>query len=79
MFITGYIVPKYYYVPQRLVREEKQCPGSQNRVSSGENEEDSNYFLWGQSVYIVMRVLSKWGGCLLLNTLSVCGKPMVYC
>jgi hypothetical protein len=58
-YATGYILPKYYYVEKHNVELEKANPGSQEKISSDEDSENSNIFLWGQSVYIVSQLLGK--------------------
>ena len=56
--MTGEIVPKYYYVPESAIDQERRAPGSQKRVASTEGE-GNNVFLWGQSMYILARLLSE--------------------
>ncbi|KAM9374208.1 phosphorylase b kinase regulatory subunit beta isoform 2-T2 [Phaethornis superciliosus] len=51
------VVPKYYYVPAGFVELEKKNPGSQKRFPSN-NGRDGNFFLWGQAVYIIAKLLA---------------------
>ncbi|NWR64071.1 KPBB kinase, partial [Bucorvus abyssinicus] len=54
----GYpVVPKYYYVPADFVELEKKNPGSQKRFPSN-NGRDGKFFLWGQAVYIIAKLLA---------------------
>lgn len=51
-------MPKYYYVARDYIQAERDNPGGLHRLATNEGTED-NFFLWGQSVYLVMKVLSK--------------------
>ncbi|XP_069649699.1 phosphorylase b kinase regulatory subunit beta isoform X6 [Haliaeetus albicilla] len=51
------VVPKYYYVPADFVELEKKNPGSQKRFPSN-NGCDGKFFLWGQAVYIIAKLLA---------------------
>ncbi|XP_025892326.1 phosphorylase b kinase regulatory subunit beta isoform X4 [Nothoprocta perdicaria] len=51
------VVPKYYYVPADFVDLEKKNPGSQKRFPSN-NGRDGKFFLWGQAVYIIAKLLA---------------------
>ncbi|KAM6380513.1 phosphorylase b kinase regulatory subunit beta isoform 1-T1 [Pluvialis apricaria] len=51
------VVPKYYYVPADFVELEKKNPGSQKRFPSN-NGRDGKFFLWGQAVYIIAKLLA---------------------
>ncbi|NXW23341.1 KPBB kinase, partial [Circaetus pectoralis] len=51
------VVPKYYYVPADFVELEKKNPGSQKRFPSN-NGRDGKFFLWGQAVYIISKLLA---------------------
>ncbi|XP_064016390.1 phosphorylase b kinase regulatory subunit beta isoform X2 [Pogoniulus pusillus] len=51
------VVPKYYYVPHDFVELEKKNPGSQRRFPSN-NGRDGKFFLWGQAVYIIAKLLA---------------------
>ncbi|NXW09498.1 KPBB kinase, partial [Fregetta grallaria] len=51
------VVPKYYYVPADFVELEKKKPGSQKRFPSN-NGRDGKFFLWGQAVYIIAKLLA---------------------
>ncbi|KAF1463427.1 Phosphorylase b kinase regulatory subunit beta, partial [Pygoscelis antarcticus] len=51
------VVPKYYYVPADFVELEKKNPGSQKRFPSN-NGRDGRFFLWGQAVYIIAKLLA---------------------
>ncbi|XP_069724666.1 phosphorylase b kinase regulatory subunit beta isoform X2 [Phaenicophaeus curvirostris] len=51
------VVPKYYYVPADFVELEKNNPGSQKRFPSN-NGRDGKFFLWGQAVYIIAKLLA---------------------
>uniref|UniRef100_A0A8B9MNJ9 Phosphorylase b kinase regulatory subunit n=1 Tax=Accipiter nisus TaxID=211598 RepID=A0A8B9MNJ9_9AVES len=51
------VVPKYYYVPADFVELEKKSPGSQKRFPSN-NGRDGKFFLWGQAVYIIAKLLA---------------------
>ncbi|NWS73672.1 KPBB kinase, partial [Crotophaga sulcirostris] len=51
------VVPKYYYVPADFVELEKNHPGSQKRFPSN-NGRDGKFFLWGQAVYIIAKLLA---------------------
>ncbi|KAJ6665975.1 hypothetical protein lerEdw1_000879 [Lerista edwardsae] len=56
-FKKGYpVVPKYYYVPADFVELEKKNPGSQKRFPSNHGR-DGKFFLWGQSLYIIAKLL----------------------
>ncbi|XP_077787644.1 phosphorylase b kinase regulatory subunit beta isoform X8 [Podarcis muralis] len=50
------VVPKYYYVPADFVELEKKNPGSQKRFPSNHGR-DGKFFLWGQSLYIIAKLL----------------------
>ncbi|XP_074957627.1 phosphorylase b kinase regulatory subunit beta isoform X10 [Phalacrocorax aristotelis] len=52
------VVPKYYYVPADFVELEKKSPGSQKRFPSN-NGRDGKFFLWGQAVYIIAKLLAE--------------------
>ncbi|NXV78960.1 KPBB kinase, partial [Atlantisia rogersi] len=52
------VVPKYYYVPADFVEPEKKNPGSQKRFPSN-NGRDGKFFLWGQAVYIIAKLLAE--------------------
>ncbi|NXT78072.1 KPBB kinase, partial [Zapornia atra] len=52
------VVPKYYYVPADFVEAEKNNPGSQKRFPSN-NGRDGKFFLWGQAVYIIAKLLAE--------------------
>uniref|UniRef100_A0A8B9GCA7 Phosphorylase b kinase regulatory subunit n=1 Tax=Amazona collaria TaxID=241587 RepID=A0A8B9GCA7_9PSIT len=52
------VVPKYYYVPADFVELEKKNPGSQKRFPSNSGC-DGKFFLWGQAVYIIAKLLGK--------------------
>ncbi|MGH0143977.1 UNVERIFIED_CONTAM: hypothetical protein FKN15_002319, partial [Acipenser sinensis] len=50
------VVPKYYYVPADFVEAEQKNHGSQKRFSSNSGR-DGKLFLWGQSLYIIAKLL----------------------
>ncbi|MGH0121464.1 UNVERIFIED_CONTAM: hypothetical protein FKN15_009117 [Acipenser sinensis] len=57
MMIDGHaVVPKYYYVPADFVEAEQKNHGSQKRFSSNSGR-DGKLFLWGQSLYIIAKLL----------------------
>ena len=47
------VVPKYFYVPEFAVEEERKNPGSQERLPSCEEY----LSLWDQSLYIIVKLL----------------------
>jgi len=49
------VVPAYYYVPYNHSGKTR---GQGQRVATTEGQDDK-YFLWGQSLYVVTRLLSK--------------------
>lgn len=55
---SGPVIPKYYYVAKEDIEAERAKPGSQERSPSGEGE-GHNFFLWGQSVYIISQLLGE--------------------
>lgn len=58
ILLLGPILPKYYFLPEGAIAQERQTPGSQSRVAS--NDADNGHmFLWGQSVYIISQLLGK--------------------
>ena len=52
----GPLLPKYYYVREEDIEEEKANPGSCRRVPSGDKD-NPEPFLWGQSLYIISQLL----------------------
>ncbi|MGH0117617.1 UNVERIFIED_CONTAM: hypothetical protein FKN15_055596, partial [Acipenser sinensis] len=57
MMIDGHaVVPKYYYVPADFVEAEQKNHGSQKRFPSNSGR-DGKLFLWGQSLYIIAKLL----------------------
>ncbi|XP_058848700.1 phosphorylase b kinase regulatory subunit beta-like isoform X3 [Acipenser ruthenus] len=50
------VVPKYYYVPADFAEAEQKNHGSQKRFSSNSGR-DGKLFLWGQSLYIIAKLL----------------------
>lgn len=46
-------------MPEDFVDRERENPGGLHKKASGENEADEDFFLWGQSVYLVTRLLCK--------------------
>ena len=58
MFFVGIVVPKYYYVARDYIQAERDNPGGLHRLPTSEGTDD-NYFLWGQSVYLVMKLLGN--------------------
>ncbi|ELT96852.1 hypothetical protein CAPTEDRAFT_4204 [Capitella teleta] len=54
--VDGDVLPRYYYVAKEDLEAEKAHPGSQERHPSSEGE-NNNFFLWGQSVYIISQLL----------------------
>lgn len=51
-------LPKFYFVPEGSLDEEREKPGSQARRSNFKLRMEPR-FLWGQAVYIVSQMFSK--------------------
>eukprot|EP00118_Oscarella_pearsei_P010638 m.66389 g.66389 ORF g.66389 m.66389 type:complete len:1074 (+) comp35386_c0_seq8:474-3695(+) len=51
----GRCLPKYYYVPEELIEDERKNPGSQQRLPNS----SSNLFLWGNALYIIGSLLKE--------------------
>ncbi|XP_065068893.1 phosphorylase b kinase regulatory subunit beta-like isoform X1 [Rhopilema esculentum] len=47
------VLPKYYYVPQEYIQQEKGKPGSVERIP----DTDQEVFLWGHSLYLLAKLL----------------------
>lgn len=63
------VIPKYFYVPQEGVEQEKTKYGSQSRLPAKENaDEESVLFLWNQALYIIAQLLTA--GLLHVNELD---------
>ena len=59
LLFVGPIIPKYYFVPESGIEQEKKNPGSVERMPSDQGSEEGNLFLWGQSVLLITYMLSK--------------------
>ena len=53
--LSGFFVPKYYYVPRNQIEEEHRKPGSAVRKPN----DDPDIFLHGQALYILIKLLGK--------------------
>lgn len=62
-------MPQYYYIPKDCLRPQGQNTALQRRVPTAEGEGE-NYFLWGQAVYVVMKLLGEKGCLYLYDCLS---------
>ena len=59
-FFTGLLqMPKYYYIERSNVDAERKQPHSQVRTPSPQGQ-GNNLFMWGQSIYIIACLLSKF-------------------
>ena len=59
MCFEGAIVPKYFYVPEESIDDERASPNSQDRFPSDEGYEGL-LFLWGQSLYVISQLLGLY-------------------
>ena len=50
------LVPKYYYVPEFAIRDERKDPGSQEKMPASKEYVS----LWDQSLYIIVKLLGKF-------------------
>lgn len=48
-------MPKYFYVPNFAVEDERKNPGSQDKLPSSKEYVS----LWDQSLYIIVKLLGK--------------------
>ena len=67
---VGVIVPKYYYIPRAEINSSRSGLGRKMATNEGVDDE---YFLWGQSVYFVMKLLGMLRGqCIYVEELIEC-------
>lgn len=52
-----YLMPKYYYVPMDLIKDEKVTPESVDRVPSLEGSSSERLYLTGQAILLITRLL----------------------
>uniref|UniRef100_A0A0K2TG70 Phosphorylase b kinase regulatory subunit n=1 Tax=Lepeophtheirus salmonis TaxID=72036 RepID=A0A0K2TG70_LEPSM len=52
-------LPAAYVVPTLLIEEEKKAPGTQNRIPSKNGSSSEDVFLWGQSMLIIVELLTN--------------------
>jgi len=64
---TGKLLPMYYYVPKGLLDNEKESPGSQEKIASPEGT-SAGVFMWGQSILFISNLLTE--GLLGINDLD---------
>ena len=50
------VVPKYFYVPEFAVEDERKNPGSQEKLPSSKE----CLSLWDQSLYIIVKLLGRY-------------------
>ncbi len=51
-------MPKYYYVPEESIADERAKPGSSYRMVSDEGSSSKNVYLWGQAMLIISDLLA---------------------